>query len=106
MEEGYPGNLDTTVIYKITNDNSIEIIYQAQTDKTTIVNLTQHSYFNLSGDFSKSILDHEVQINADHFLPVTESLIPTGDKSNVSMTAFDFRNFKKIGKDINANIYN
>jgi len=103
MEEGYPGNLDTTVIYKITNDNSIEIIYQAETDKTTIVNLTQHSYFNLSGDFSKSILDHEVQINADHFLPVNKSLIPIGDKSNVSMTAFDFRNFKKIGKDINAN---
>jgi aldose 1-epimerase len=103
MEEGYPGNLETTVIYKITNDNSIEIIYQAETDKTTIVNLTQHSYFNLSGDFTKSILDHEVKINADHFLPVNKSLIPTGDKSNVLMTPFDFRDFKKIREDINAN---
>ena len=80
MEEGYPGNLDTTVIYKITNDNSIEIIYQAQTDKTTIVNLTQHSYFNLSGDFNQSILNHKVKINANQFLPVNKSLIPTGNK--------------------------
>ena len=103
MEEGYPGNLDTTVTYEITNDNSIEITYQAQTDKTTIVNLTQHSYFNLSGDFNQSILNHNVIINADHFLPVNKSLIPTGDKSDVSMTPFDFRNFKKIEKDINAN---
>ena len=102
MEEGYPGNLDTTVTYKITNDNSIEITYQAQTDKTTIVNLTQHSYFNLSGDFNQSILDHDIIINADHFLPVNKSLIPTGNKSDVSMTPFDFRNFKKIAKDINA----
>jgi len=102
MEEGYPGNLDTTVTYKITNDNSIEITYQAQTDKTTIVNLTQHSYFNLSGDFNQSILNHDVIINADHFLPVNKSLIPTGNKSDVSMTPFDFRNFKKIAKDINA----
>ncbi len=102
MEEGYPGNLDTTVTYKITNDNSIEITYQAQTDKTTIVNLTQHSYFNLSGDFNQSILNHDVIIKAQHFIPVNKSLIPTGNKSDVSMTPFDFRNFKKIAKDINA----
>ena len=102
MEEGYPGNLDTTVIYQIKNDNSIEITYQAKTDKTTIVNLTQHSYFNLSGDFNQSILNHKIKINADQFLPVNKSLIPTGDKLDVSMTPFDFRNFKKIEKDINV----
>ena len=100
MEEGYPGNLDTTVIYEIKNDNSIEITYQAKTDKTTIVNLTQHSYFNLSGDFNQSILNHKIKINADQFLPVNKLLIPTGDKLDVSMTPFDFRNFKKIEKDI------
>ena len=102
MEEGYPGNLDTTVIYEIKNDNSIEITYQAKTDKTTIVNLTQHSYFNLSGDFNQSILNHKIKINADQFLPVNKSLIPRGDKLDVSMTPFDFRNFKKIEKDINV----
>ncbi len=102
MEEGYPGNLDTTVIYKITNDNSVEIIYEAKTDKTTIVNLTQHSYFNLSGDFNKPILNHEIKINADQFLPVNKSLIPLGNKLDVSMTPFDFRSFKEIKKDINA----
>ena len=102
MEEGYPGNLYTTVTYKITNDNSVEITYEAQTDKTTVINLTQHSYFNLSGDFNQSILNHKVKINADQFLPVNKSLIPTGNKLNVSMTPFDFRNYKEIKKDINA----
>ena len=102
MEEGYPGNLYTTVTYKITNDNSVEIKYEAQTDKTTVINLTQHSYFNLSGDFNQSILNHNIKINADHFLPVNKSLIPTGNKLDVSMTPFDFRSFKKIKKDINA----
>ena len=102
MEEGYPGNLDTTVIYEIKNDNSIEITYQAKTDKTTIVNLTQHSYFNLSGHFNQSILNHKIKINANQFLPVNKSLIPTGNKLDVSMTPFDFRNFKKIEKDINV----
>ena len=102
MEEGYPGNLYTTVTYKITNDNSVEIKYEAQTDKTTVINLTQHSYFNLSGDFNQSILNHKVKINANQFLPVNKSLIPTGNKLNVSMTPFDFRDYKEIKKDINA----
>ncbi len=102
MEEGYPGNLHTTITYKIINDNSVEITYEAQTDKTTVINLTQHSYFNLSGDFNQSILNHNIKINADHFLPVNKSLIPTGNKLDVSMTPFDFRSFKKIKKDINA----
>ncbi len=102
MEEGYPGNLYTTVTYKITNDNSVEIKYEAQTDKTTVINLTQHSYFNLSGDFNQSILNHKVKINSNQFLPVNKSLIPTGNKLNVSMTPFDFRNYKEIKRDINV----
>ena len=101
MEEGYPGNLETKVIYTLNNENSIEVLYEAITDKPTIINLTQHSYFNLSGDFSESILDHEVKINANAFLPVDETLIPTGEIVNVESTPFDFRKFKRIGKDIN-----
>lgn len=102
MEEGYPGNLNTEVTYTLTNDNTLEVAYQATTDKKTIVNLTQHSYFNLSGDFSKTILDHIVTINADKFIPVDETLIPTGELKDVANTPFDFREPKTIGQEINA----
>ena len=102
MEEGYPGNLDCKVTYTLTNDNALEVHYEATTDKKTVLNLTQHSYFNLSGDFSKSILDEEVSINADQFLPVDETLIPTGELRDVSGTPFDFRTAKPIGQDIGA----
>lgn len=102
MEEGYPGNLNTEVTYTLTNDNTLEVAYQATTDKKTIVNLTQHSYFNLSGDFSKPILDHIVKINADRFVPVNRTLIPTGELKEVANTPFDFREPKTIGQDINA----
>lgn len=101
-EEGYPGTLTTTVIYTLTNDNELEIDYEAASDKTTIVNLTQHSYFNLSGKFSQPITDHQLQINADQFLPVNSTLIPTGELRNVTGSPFDFKNSKLIGKDINA----
>lgn len=101
MEEGYPGTLTTTITYTLTNDNALEIDYEAQTDKTTIVNLTQHSYFNLSADF-KTILDHELQLNADFMTPVDETLIPTGELTPVAGTPFDFTTAKEIGKDINA----
>ncbi len=100
MEEGYPGNLKTTVINTLSNDNTLKVSYQANTDKKTIVNLTQHSYFNLSGDFSKLILDHEISINADTFLPVDATLIPTGEFKEVAATPFDFRTSKPVGKDI------
>ncbi|SNR70212.1 aldose epimerase family protein [Lutibacter flavus] len=100
MEEGYPGNLETVVIYKLTNDNELEVSYEATTDKKTIVNLTQHSYFNLSGDFSKPILDHEITINADKFVPVDAILIPTGELKDVANTPFDFRVAKSVGQDI------
>ena len=103
MEEGYPGNLTTTVTYTLTNNNELKVFYEATTDKITIVNYTQHSYFNLSGDLSKQILDHELIINADTFLPVDEKAIPTGMFKSVVDTPFDFRTAKAIGKDIHAN---
>ncbi|MDT8416936.1 MAG: aldose epimerase family protein [Lutibacter sp.] len=102
LEEGYPGNLKAVVTYTITNDNVLEVLYEATTDKKTIVNLTQHSYFNLSANFSKTILDHEIVINADTFIPVDATLIPTGKLTDVTNTPFDFRAAKSIGKDIEA----
>tara|TARA_A100001011_G_scaffold169931_1_gene178848 strand:+ start:253 stop:1389 length:1137 start_codon:yes stop_codon:yes gene_type:complete len=101
MEEGYPGNLDVEVIYRLTNDNSIEIEYKAVTDKKTVLNLTQHTYFNLSGD--KDILDHKLMLNADKYLPVDESLIPLGELTSVDESPFDFKKSKTIGKDIENN---
>jgi aldose 1-epimerase len=101
-EEGYPGNLHVTVIYTLTKDNSVKVSYEASTDKATVVNLTQHAYFNLTGDFSKDILNHDVVINADAYLPVDETLIPTGEIIKVKETPLDFTSSKKIGKEINA----
>nr|WP_249356558.1 aldose epimerase family protein [Maribacter sp. ACAM166] len=100
MEEGYPGNLNTTVTYSLSNDNTLDILYEATTDIKTVVNLTQHSYFNLSANFSNDILKHEVTIYADSFLPVDATLIPNGDLKNVTGTPFDFREAKAIGKEI------
>ncbi|WDF63601.1 aldose epimerase family protein [Flavobacterium sp. KACC 22763] len=102
LEEGYPGNLKVFVTYTLTNDNQLEVLYEATTDKKTVVNLTQHSYFNLSGDFTKTILDHELTLNADKLVPVDADLIPTGKLEDVAGTPFDFRTPKLIGKDINA----
>ena len=101
MEEGYPGNLNTYVKYTLTDDNELVVEYQAETDKPTVLNLTQHTYFNLSGESSGDILDHNLLINADSFLPVNEKIIPTGEIKSVENTPFDFRKIKKIGKDIN-----
>tara|TARA_B100001559_G_C16466824_1_gene606944 strand:+ start:411 stop:1463 length:1053 start_codon:yes stop_codon:yes gene_type:complete len=101
MEEGYPGNLNVEVNYILNDKNEFKILYTANTDATTILNLTQHSYFNLSGESSGDILDHEVIINGDNFLPVDSGLIPTGEIRKVTNTPFDFRNEKKIGQDIN-----
>ena len=97
MEEGYPGNLQIDVTYILTKENELKIFYEAITDSSTIINLTNHSYFNLAGESSGDILDHFVSINANSYLPVDKNLIPTGEIRNVKNTPFDFREMKKIG---------
>lgn len=99
-EEGYPGNLEVTVAYSLLPTNEIKIDYIATTDKLTPVNLTNHSYFNLSAGTDLSILDHELMLKADEYTPVNNQLIPTGKIDPVKGTAMDFNTAKKIGKEI------
>jgi aldose 1-epimerase len=101
-EEGYPGNLNINVTYVLTEDNAIEIYYTATTDKDTIVNLTNHAYFNLSGHSSGNVLNHKLMINADNFTVNDEFSIPTGEIKKVEDTPMDFRTLTLIGKNINS----
>jgi len=101
-EEGYPGNLKVTVNYVLTEDNALEINYFATTDKDTIVNLTNHAYFNLSGHSSGYVLKQKLMINADKFTVNDQYSIPTGEIKEVAETPMDFRSLTPIGKNINS----
>ncbi len=89
-EEGFPGNLNLTITYTLTNDNAIDINYEATTDRATVVNFTNHSFFNLSGKESKTLEDHQLYIDASNYTPTGDGLIPTGEISPVKGTALDF----------------
>jgi aldose 1-epimerase len=99
-EEGFPGKLELAVTYTLNTHNELKIEYAATTDRTTVVNFTQHSYFNLAGEDAGSILDHEVTINASQYTPVDATLIPTGKLAEVTGTPFDFREPRRLGERI------
>ena len=99
---GYPGNLTTTVTYTLTNHNELIIDYSATTDKTTALTMTNHSYFNLNGNLTKTIKNHIITIDSDEFVELDKELIPTGNKINVADTTFDFRHGRKITDGINS----
>ena len=100
MEEGYPGNLSVEVTYTINSTNEIQIDYKATTDKPTVVNLTQHSYFNLTGNAKRDVLDHQVLIKSEYLIPVDAGLIPTGELMPVVGTPFDFNSITAVGTRI------
>ena len=101
-EQGFPGNLEFTVTYTLTEEDALKISYEASADRTTVINPTNHAYFNLAGNGNGDILQQEVWINADAFTPADQYSIPTGEIRPVAGTPFDFTTMKKIGTDIDA----
>ena len=101
-EEGYPGNLDIRLLYTLTEDSRLQMEYFAATDKKTFVNLTNHTFWNLAGPGSPSVLNHQLTMTADRYLPVREGLIPTGDMASVTGTALDFRIPRRVGEQIHT----
>ena len=101
-DSGFPGNVCARVTYTLTDDNALEVKYEAVTDSDTVINMTNHSYFNLNGDASTDILNHLLTIDADRYTPVDDTLIPTGELAPVEGTPMDFRQVKPIGRDITA----
>lgn len=103
-EEGFPGNLDINVVYRLTDNNEFAIEYSATTDARTIINLTHHAYFNLTGmaDPTPSVLDYKLTVNADHYIPIDATAIPLGTIDAVEGTAFDFRTPHRIGDRIDS----
>lgn len=103
MEEGYPGNLDVQVQFILSDSNDLTINYEANCDKLSIINLTNHAFFNMNGESGEPITEHRLKINADYYTPVNSELIPTGSIEPVLNTPFDFTTEKKIGSHINDN---
>jgi aldose 1-epimerase len=101
-EDGYPGTLSAQVVYTLTDMNELVVDLLATTDQPTPVNMTHHSYFNLCGSARQDILDHQLQISADHFLPIDAALLPTGERRGVRDTPFDFRQARRIGDVIDV----
>jgi len=101
-EENYPGNLSVSVRYKLTDKNEIVIDYYAKTDKDTVLNMTNHSFFNLSKHDTEHMLEHEIKINADKFTVINDKCLPTGEIKSVDNTPFDLREYKRIGSDISS----
>lgn len=100
-DENFPGNMTAKVIYKLTEENAIDIKYSATTDKKTVVNMTNHSYFNLSGNPAKAATDHLLYVNASNYTPVDSTFMTTGEIAEVKDTPMDFRTPKTVGRDIN-----
>jgi aldose 1-epimerase len=99
-DQGYPGNLEVSVTYGLNDEGALSVDYAATTDRPTVVNLTQHAYFNLAGSAAPDVLDHEVVLHAERFTPVSSDLIPTGEIRSVAGTALDFRRPRRVGDGI------
>jgi len=102
-EEGFPGTVDFKVIYTFDDNNCLSVEYFAQSDQDTVINLTQHSYFNLNGHASGNIHDHQVQISTPYYLPMNEQAYPTGEVCNTKNTPLDFTSYRTIGDDVDSN---